>query len=219
MAPEFSRLLPFDPHPTVFITFEGVDGCGKSTQLQLLAERLRQSEYSVVTTREPGGTELAEKIRHYLLHSSQPLDKRTELLLFGAARAQHVAQVIEPALRNGQIVLCDRFGDSSVAYQAGGLGVDRDFILRMNAFATNSLQPDITLYFDLEPEVARRRRAGETEDRIETRGLEFQAQVRKEYLQLARENSQRIMTLDAASTREEIHEMILKHLRDRGIKL
>jgi dTMP kinase len=203
----------------MFITFEGIDGCGKSTQLQLLAERLSQAEYSVCTTREPGGTELAEKIRDYLLHSSQPLDKRTELLLFGAARAQHVAQVIRPSLGCSKFVLSDRFGDSSVAYQAGGLGLDRDFILEMNAFATGNLQPDITFYFDIDPAVAKLRREGETEDRIETRGLEFQSKVRAEYLRLAQENPQRIVTLDGAKTREALHEAVIAELRRRDVNI
>jgi dTMP kinase len=202
----------------MFITFEGIDGCGKSTQLQLLAARLREAKYSVCTTREPGGTELAEQIRGYLLHSSQPLDQRTELLLFGAARAQHVAQVIRPALERGEFVLCDRFGDSSVAYQAGGLGLDRDFIARMNAFATDGLQPEITFLVDLDSASAQRRRAGEVEDRIETRGLEFQARVRAEYLRLAAENPQRIVTIDGTQSRDELHEKICEILRERGVK-
>jgi dTMP kinase len=202
----------------VFLSFEGIDGCGKSTQLQLLAARLAGAKYSVLTTREPGGTELAEKIRDYLLHSAQPLDQRTELLLFGAARAQHVAQVIRPALERGAFVLSDRFGDSSVAYQAGGLGLDRDFILRMNAFATQDLQPDVTFLFDIDPNLAQQRRAGEIEDRIETRGLEFQARVRAEYLRLAKENPQRIVMLDGAQSREALQQQILEALVARGVQ-
>src|SRR5689334_15952442 len=110
----------------MFITFEGIDGCGKSTQLRLLAQRLEESGLCVCTTREPGGTELAERIRDHLLHSTQPMDPRAELLLFGASRAQHVNQIIRPALARAEYVLSDRFGDSSVAYQSGGLGLDRD---------------------------------------------------------------------------------------------
>jgi dTMP kinase len=203
----------------VFISFEGIDGCGKSTQLQLLAIRLENSGLSVCTTREPGGTELAENIRGYLLHSSQPLDQRTELLLFGAARAQHVARVIRPALESGAFVLSDRFGDSSLAYQAGGLGLDREFILQMNSFATESLQPDVTFFFDLDAATARARRAGETEDRIETRGLEFQERVRREYFRIASENPQRFVTLDAARSREDLHDQVVLELRTRGVEV
>lgn len=202
----------------MFITLEGIDGCGKSTQLQLLAVRLQAAKYSVCVTREPGGTELAEAIRNYLLHSAQPLDPRTELLLFGAARAQHVAQVIAPALSRGEIVLSDRFTDSSAAYQAGGLGLDRDFILKMNEFATNGLQPDVTFFLDLDAETASTRRAGEVEDRVEKRGLAFQAAVRAEYLRLAAEEQARIVTLDAVASREQLHEQICTALRERGLK-
>jgi dTMP kinase len=202
----------------LFITFEGIDGCGKSTQLQLLAVRLVQAEYSVCSTREPGGTELAEAIRNYLLHSSQPLDPRAELLLFGAARAQHLAQVIRPALARGEVVLSDRFADSSLAYQAGGLGIERDFVLRMNEFATQGLEPDVTFFLDLDPNAAFERRAGETEDRIETRGLEFQSRVRGEYLHLAHEATQRIITLDATLSREGLHEQICTALYERDVK-
>jgi dTMP kinase len=203
----------------VFLSFEGIDGCGKSTQLQLLATRLAHAQRAVCVTREPGGTELAEEIREYLLHSSQPLDPRTELLLFGATRAQHVAQVIRPARARGELVLCDRFGDSSVAYQAGGLGLDREFILRMNAFATDDMQPDVTILFDIDPELAHLRRAHEGEDRIEARGMQFQARVRAEYLRLAAENSQRIVTLDGARAHTELHEEICSVLQARGLKL
>jgi dTMP kinase len=201
----------------MFITFEGIDGCGKSTQLELLAARLRHAKYSVVVTREPGGTELAEAIRNYLLHSSAPLDGRAELLLFGASRAAHVAEIVRPALARGDFVLSDRFADSSLAYQAGGLGLDRDFIGMMNQFATQNLQPAATFFLDLDPQAASTRRAGEREDRIEKRGEDFQARVREEYLRVALENAARVITLNAEYSREELHEQIVSALRERGI--
>lgn len=200
----------------MFITFEGIDGCGKSTQLELLAARLKEVSYSVLTTREPGGTELAETIRNYLLHSASPLDARAELLLFGASRAAHVAQIIRPGLATHDFVLSDRFTDSSLAYQAGGLGLDRDFILRMNEFATQNLQPDITFFLDLDPHTASTRRATEIEDRIEKRGKNFQTKVHDEYLKVARENQNRIVTLNAEYAREELHEQIISILQNRG---
>lgn len=202
----------------MFISFEGIDGCGKSTQLELLAARLKAAEYSLCVTREPGGTALAEGIREILLHSSQGVQARTELLLFGAARAAHVAQIIRPALARGEIVLSDRFADSSIAYQAGGLGLDRDFIAQMNAFATENLTPEITFLFDLEPSIARMRRAHEREDIIEKRGLDFQSRVRDEYLRLAASEPNRIMMLNAENSREALHEQVIACLLERGLK-
>jgi dTMP kinase len=154
----------------VFLTFEGIDGCGKTTQLQKLKTELENRGHEVVCTREPGGTELAEGLREILLHSKSPIEKRGELLLFGASRAQHVAEIVQPALAQGKWVLCDRFIDSSEAYQGGGLGLDRDFIRQMNAFATGGLLPQRTFFFDVDPLIALQRRAGEKGDRIEARG-------------------------------------------------
>lgn len=203
----------------MFITFEGIDGCGKTTQLELLHARLLQQEYSVCRTREPGGTVLAELIRSYLLHSDNSLEKRTELLLFGAARAQHVAEVIVPALARREIVLSDRFADSSLAYQGGGLGLDFDFIQAMNTFATGNRKPNITLFLDLDPVLAFQRRCGEKADRIEARGLEFQARVREAYLEIARCEPERIVLLDAADGPSELHAQVVAALRSRGMEL
>lgn len=203
----------------MFISFEGIDGCGKTTQLQLLARRLEAAGHTLCLTREPGGTSLAEAIREYLLHTPDKLEPQAELLLFGASRAAHVSQVIRPALERGEIVLSDRFADSSVAYQGGGLKLDSDFIQAMNGFATTWLQPDVTFLFDIEPETAQARRAHEKEDRIEARGLEFQAQVRQAYLEIARLEPQRIHVLDAAQPIEALHEQIIAALDSREISL
>ena len=203
----------------MFITFEGIDGCGKTTQIELLSACLSQREYSHLRTREPGGTALAEAIRHYLLHSSEELPARAELLLFGATRASHVAQIIRPALSRGEIVLCDRFADSSRAYQGGGLELDKDFIRAMNAFATENLQPEATFFLDIEPRLALARRGGEIEDRIEARGLEFQECVRAAFLEIAREDAQRVHVLDGAQSRETLHARIIEILRDRGLEV
>lgn len=203
----------------MFVSFEGIDGCGKSTQLQLLAARLAQAQHVVCKTREPGGTSLAEAIRNYLLHSPDALEPRAELLLFGATRAAHVAQVIRPALARGEIVLSDRFADSSVAYQGGGLGLDTKFIRAMNTFATADLQPDLTLFFDIAPPLAQARRAQETQDRIEARGLEFQSRVRDAFLEIARLEPQRVSILDANQSREALHQQVVALLGERGLKL
>lgn len=200
-----------------FITFEGIDGCGKTTQLNLLAEFLREKGHEVIATREPGGTKLAEAIRNYLLHSSQSLDSRAELLLFGAARAQHVSEVIQPALHRRAFVLCDRFADSSVAYQGAGLGLSKAFICLMNAFATESATPQLTLLFDVEPAIAQARRATEHDDRIEARGLEFQKKVREGFLAIARDEPQRAVVLDATPPSDVIHQQILHILRERHL--
>jgi dTMP kinase len=202
---------------TYFLSFEGIDGCGKSTQLQLLRDYLTEHKQRVTSTREPGGTELAEAIRNYLLHSTQPLASRTELLLFGAARAQHVEEIIRPALQRGDWVLSDRFADSSLAYQGGGLGLDTEFIRTMNAFATGALQPHLTLLFDVEVEVALARRAREKNDRIEARGREFQERVRQAFLEAAQGEPQRVKVLSSRLGPEEIHQNVLSLLRDNGM--
>jgi dTMP kinase len=204
----------------LFLTFEGIDGCGKTTQLNLLAEFLAAQGREVVCTREPGGTKLAENIRNYLLHTQQPLARRAELLLFGAARAQHVEEVILPAVRARKIVLCDRFADSSVAYQGAGLGLPIAFIKQMNGFATESVQPNLTLLFDVDVLTAlERRRAARGEDRIEARGVEFQEKVRQGFLSLAHEEPKRIVVFDAALSPEEIHQQVLKVLSERRLIL
>jgi dTMP kinase len=203
----------------MFITFEGIDGCGKTTQIELLAARLSQQEYSHLCTREPGGTALAEAIRNYLLHSSDKLDARAELLLFGASRAAHVAQIIRPALARGEIVISDRFADSSVAYQGGGLGLDKTIARAMNAFATEDLQPDATFFLDIEPQIAASRRAAETDDRIEARGLEFQERVREAFLEIAQSEPERVHVLDGAQPREILHRQIIEVLQERGLKI
>ena len=182
----------------MFVSFEGIDGCGKTTQLRLLAAWLERRGHRVVVTREPGGTALAEGVRALILHPAAPLAPGTELLLFGAARAQHVAEIVRPALETGAWVLSDRFADSSLAYQGAGLGLDPEFIAAMNRFATGALEPDLTLLFDLEPATGARRRAGVREDQIEARGLEFQTRVRARYLELAASAPERFRLIDAA---------------------
>ena len=183
----------------LFITFEGIDGCGKSTQARIFANWLRRKGLPVTTTREPGGTPLAERIRGVLL---EPIDEEvaplTEILLYAASRAQHVEEQIRPALEAGAIVVCERFTDSSMAYQGYGLGYDLKLIKEINRTASAGLCPHWTILMDLSPEVACQRVSSRTEgeDRIEARGLLFQTRVRQGYLALAQENPSRISIFD-----------------------
>lgn len=191
----------------IFITFEGVDGCGKSTQALIFAHWLKRQGYNVVTTREPGGTPLAEKIRSVLLEpSDEEVASLTELLLYASARAQHVAEKIKPALRDGAVVVCERFTDSTVAYQGFGLGYDLDLVQRLNRMATDGLTPDWTVFMDIDPDRAysrvTRRQAGE--DRIEARGIAFQHRVHDGYRWMMTQEPLRItgISADAKSIRE-----------------
>lgn len=208
-----------------FITFEGIEGCGKTTQIRLLAERLQQSGMEVLVTREPGGCPIADAIRSILLHpDSSALVPRAELLLYAAARAQHVDEVIRPTLSRGSIVLCDRFIDATVAYQGGGRGLDPSLIASLNALATDGLTPDLTLLLDMPVEAgldrARKRNTSTPEeDRFEQEAIEFHCRVRNEYLQLARQHS-RFMVIDAvgsvAAVAERIATAVDSVLKHRG---
>ena len=197
----------------MFITFEGIDGCGKTTQLNRLKARLEARGVEVVATREPGGTALAESLRATLLHGGD-IAARAELLLFGAARAQHAHEIIRPALERGAWVLCDRFIDSSESYQGGGLGLSRDFIRAMNEFATGGLTPDLTFFVDVAPAIGASRRAGEKADRIEARGAEFGQRVRAVYLEIAAREKARVVTVDGALAPDEVEAAIWEKLND-----
>lgn len=200
----------------MFISFEGIDGCGKTTQLHKLGELLEVQGQSVITTREPGGTALAEQVREMLLHSEVPLSKATELLLFGAARAQHWSEKIRPALEQGTWVLCDRFIDSSEAYQGGGLGLSDTFIRQMNAFACEENAPHLTFLLDVPLEESLRRREARGKDRIEARGIAFLTQVREAYLAVAERDSARIVIIDATQSVEAIHAQIVSIIEARS---
>jgi len=194
---------------SLFITFEGIEGCGKTTQIRLLAERLRNSGYDVLVTREPGGCAIADAIRSILLHpGNSALVPRAELLLYAAARAQHVDEIIKPALTQGTLVLCDRFIDATVAYQGKGRGLDSSLIASLNTLATEGLLPDLTLLLDMPAEEgllrARRRNVSSPEeDRFEREHLDFHQRIRNGYLQLARQHD-RFIVIDAAGSIEEV---------------
>jgi len=193
----------------VFITFEGVEGCGKSTQLALLANRLTAAGVPVRVLREPGGTAAGEAIREILLDPLHAgLDDRAELLLYEASRAELVAEVIEPALVAGEAVLCDRFSDSTTAYQGYARGLPHDEIERLNAFATGDVTPDLTIVLDLDPGTGLARATGSGADRVESEGVEFHRHVREGFLAIARAEPGRVVVLDATGSRDEIAQRV-----------
>lgn len=192
----------------MFITFEGIDGSGKSTQISLLEPWLAAQGYEVVILREPGGTPLSEAVRGVLLSSKNEIHPRAELLLFEAARAQLTGTVIRPALQRRAVILCDRFADSSTAYQGYGRGLPVADIIQSNEVATAGLQPDITFLLDIPVEVALGRaqaRRNGTPDRMERSGEEFFRRVRQGYRELAVASPDRFVVLDAARPVGEIH--------------
>lgn len=181
----------------MFITFEGGDGAGKSTHVELLAEYLRESGREVVTTREPGGTELGRSIRELILHGGD-VSPKAEALLYAADRAHHIATVVRPALARGAVVVADRYLDSSVAYQGVARDLGPEEVRQLNLWATDGLMPDRTILLDVPLEVGSAR-VGTTQDRIEAAGREFHEAVRGEFLQLASEDPARWRIVDASS--------------------
>ena len=209
----------------LFITFEGIDGCGKSTQLRLLASELRVRGLQVMTTREPGGTSLGQKLRAALLDVQEQVDPLAELLVFAADRAQHVRQLLLPALRNNQIVLSDRYADATAAYQGAGRGFSPELIAEIIRLATDGLNPDLTLLFDLsvaESAVRTRRRlANKYSDRLDSEDAEFHTRVRNAYLEIARREKDRVRIIDARGSVQETHQavknIVIPCLKDRGL--
>lgn len=202
-------------YPGALITFEGLDGCGKTTQLELEAERLTNQGRAVTVTREPGGTEVGRQIREIVLSpASGHLAPATELALMFAARAQHIEQVIRPALQAGSIVLCDRFTDSTVAYQGYGRGVSLDDIAALNRILCCSFQPDVTLFLDIDAEIAaertssRNRAALQEKTRFEEEGLEFFRRVRQGYRELATREPSRMRVVNGMAGIAEVHQEI-----------
>ena len=203
--------------PGRFITFEGGEGCGKSTQIRLLAERLRAAGREVLLTREPGGTALAEKIRSLVREESDdPPNSRAETLLFIASRAQVVENVIRPALASGTWVLCDRFADSTFAYQGYGRGLPLGFLRDANDFACKGLKSDLTLLLEVPPETAAKRMrrreeaTGTAADRIELAGDDFHDRLRRGFRVLAEAEPERITVIDASGTEEEVWDLVWK---------
>ena len=198
----------------LFITFEGIDGCGKSTQREMLAEQLRQRGFEVVVTREPGGTVIGEDIRQVLVSdASVHIAPTTELLLYGAARAQHMAELISPSLEAGRVVISDRYTDSTVAFQGYGRGLDLDVVERVNRFATGGLVPDLTIVFDLDPAMARMRLGsrpvGGLLGAFDDQHPDFHERMRSGYLRMATEDPARIRVVDASGSAEETHSSVM----------
>jgi len=209
----------------LFITFEGIEGCGKTTQISLLKECLEQKGYSVVATREPGGTQIGDSMRSILLDSRNiHIDNKTELLLYEASRAQHIKDVVRPSLDKGSIVLCDRFTDATLAYQGYAQGINKDLIESLNQFATDNITPDFTILIDCPVEIGlkRAKKRGETinqeisEDRFEEKSIAFHQMVRLGYLQIAECNSNRIYIVDGrediSTVQQEIRTVVLKKI-------
>jgi dTMP kinase len=191
-----------------FITFEGSEGSGKSTQIALIRRFLKKKGKKVVFVREPGGVAIAEKVRKILLDvGNKAMGKECETLLYMAARAQLVEEVIKPALASGKIVLCDRFLDSTLAYQGYGAGVDIAMIKRVGAFATQGITPELTLVFDI-PVAKGLSRIKRKKDRIELRTLQYHNRVRGGYLAIARREPKRVKVIRVNKSREEIHEIV-----------
>lgn len=193
----------------LFITFEGPDGCGKTTQMNLLAQYFEKKGKKVVLTREPGGKGLGEKVREILLNYNGEVSDRCESFLFLADRAQNIDIIVKPAVKQGEIVLCDRHIDSTVAYQGYGRGLDINEINMLNNLATGGKKPDLTFVFDVDVETSMKR-VGKEKDRMESAGIDFHNRVRNGYLELAKQEPTRINVLDATKTIEEIHEKVIE---------
>jgi len=201
----------------LFVTFEGGEGSGKSTQLERLAARLRAQGPEPVMTREPGGTPFAERVRGLLLDSPDPPGPLAEALLMVAARADLVRRVLEPALRSGRVVLCDRYADSTLAYQGAGRGLDMALLSALNRAATGGLMPDLTLLFDIDPAIgmARRERASGPTNRLDREPLEFHQRVRGFYLELAAREADRFVVVDAAEPPDQVAARVWSALEER----
>jgi dTMP kinase len=195
----------------VFVTFEGPEGSGKTTQIRLLADALRGRGLTVVVAHEPGATPVGEAIRKLVLghDAERPVEARTEALLFAAARAQLVDDVIAPAIGRGDVVLCDRFSDSTLAYQVGGRGLPEDPVRQVLDFATAGIRPDLTVLLDLSVEDGALRKSGVRPDRIERETEEFHQRVRQAYLTIARLEPDRFVVIDARQSAESIASAIL----------
>ena len=200
-----------------FISFEGIDACGKSTQVKLLLKEMNTSSNKTILVREPGGSTISEEIRDILLNSKlNEMSDRTEALLMTGSRAQLTYEKIISNLDEGKNVIADRYSDSTLAYQGGGRGLDIEWLIKLNQFATYNLSPDVTFLIDLHPEEAIKRKDIEN-DRIEKAGIDLQINVRKAYLEIAKRFDDRIVVLDGHNQVNIIHQKIVKELSRRKI--
>ena len=203
----------------MFITFEGGEGAGKSTAIKRIVEKLTSEGYEIVLTREPGGTPIAEEIRNVILDKKNTaMDPRTEALLYAASRRQHLVEKVIPALKEGKLVLCDRFLDSSLAYQGGARGIGIDTVYNMNLFATEGMLPDLTILFDIKPEEGLARIAANSQrevNRLDVEKLAFHNKVRDSFHELAKMFPERFVIVDASKTPDEVFEDAYKAIEDR----
>ncbi len=201
-----------------FITFEGCDGCGKSTQLKMFSDYLTRENIPHIFTREPGGGKISEQIREILLSGkNMEMTDECEALLYAAARVQHLADRVEPALKEGKLVICDRYVDSSLAYQAYARGLGVDFVGKINAFALENYLPDVTVFIDLTPEAAFKRKHGADEnDRMELAGMAFHQKVYAGYKEIAKKEPERVVCVDGNKTPDEIFADILRVLKEKN---
>ena len=199
---------------SLFITFEGIDGCGKTTQIELLNTFLEENGFPVTLTREPGGCTIAEEIREILLSTNSDIGDRGELLLYLAARSEHVRQVIKPALLDKKIVISDRFYDATFAYQGYGRGLDIEKMGEINLYAIEGTVPDITFLLDIsvEESLSRREKRGGNPDRIEANSIDFFNKVRDGYLSLAKKEPKRIVVIDGTMSIDNVHSTILDNI-------
>ena len=206
----------------MFITLEGPEGSGKTTAVEAAVKELEARGYQIVRTREPGGTPIAEQIRNVILDKANTnMDPRTEALLYAASRRQHLVEKVWPALKEGKIVICDRYLDSSLAYQGGARGLGVDNILNVNMFATENTFPDLTLLFDISPEEGLRRisaNANREVNRLDLEKLEFHHQVRNTFLELAKRYPERYVIIDASKSREEVAKATLEAILSKLCK-
>ena len=197
----------------MFITFEGIDGCGKTTQLNKVAEFLKSQGREVLTLREPGGTEISEKIRELLLQSKKEMHSMTELLLFEAARAELIDKVIRPASKEGKIILCDRFYDSTLAYQGFGREMNTDDIRLLNRLATVGIKPDLTFYFQVSLDVSKQRSSNRNLDRMESAGDDFFLRVIEGFNRLAADEPERVIKIDASREINDVSDNVIRELK------
>lgn len=200
-----------------FITFEGCEGCGKSTQVRLLREYLEKTGIPFVCAREPGGTEISEKIRDIILDKSNgKMVDECEALLYAASRCQLIKEVIKPALEDGKLVILDRYIDSSLAYQAYARGLGYDFVAKANDFAISACMPDLTVFMDVDPEVAFKRKGGvDIGDRLESAGMDFHKRVYAGYKELEKKFANRFVSFKAEGTKFETNALIIEYLKER----
>lgn len=201
-----------------FITFEGCDGCGKSTQLKLLSEYLTKNDIPHIFTREPGGGKISEDIRGILLSGKNSnMTDECEALLFAASRVQHLSDRVEPALQEGKLVICDRYVDSSLAYQAYARGLGEEFVSQINGYALKNYRPDVTIFIDLTPEAAFQRKHGvDQNDRMELAGIEFHKRVYNGYKTIAEKEPDRVVCVDGNQTPNEIFAEVLRILKQKN---